>query len=121
MYKECKKAGIKPLQAVEAYITEDEDGLPNEKKTRDNHHLVLIAKDNKGYKGLLELCSEGSMNNFYYKPRIQKKKLARLGGHLIVLSGCLGGHFAKQIDFRKDDYGRAVEVIDEGNKGLFLI
>lgn len=88
-YKECKKNGIKPIIGSELYITENEDGLPNENKIRDNHHMVVIAKDYFGYKKLVELVSEGSLNNFYYKPRVYKEKLRALAGHAIFLSGCI--------------------------------
>jgi DNA polymerase-3 subunit alpha len=104
-YKQCKKSDIKPLIGVEAYITEDEDG--SEEKTRDNMHLVLIAKDNVGYQKLLDLCSNAALNNFYYKPRINKKHLRQLSGHVVATSACLGGVIAKRLAFEKDQYGKA--------------
>lgn len=115
-YKECKKHNIKSLLGVEAYITEDEDGKEID-KTRDNMHMVLIAKDNIGYSGLLKLSTEAAFNNFYYKPRINKQKLKALAGHVIATSACLGGVIAKKINFNKDEFGRAIEVIDTDNIG----
>jgi DNA polymerase-3 subunit alpha len=88
-YKECKKNNIKPIIGTEAYITLDQDGLPNEEKSRDNYHLVLLAKDNIGYRGLLKLVSEAALRNFYYKPRIFFSKLREYRGHLIGTTACL--------------------------------
>lgn len=107
-YKECNKNNIKPLLGVEAYITEDEDNLENQQKQRDNMHMVLIAKDLQGYRGLLKLISHAAFNNFYYKPRIYRKHLESLSGHVIATSACLGGILAKQIDIKTDDYGKAI-------------
>lgn len=111
-YKACKKEGIKPLLGVEAYITEDEDGKEYD-RNRDNMHMVLIAKDKIGYSKLLKLCTEAALDNFYYKPRIYKPKLRALQGHVIATSACLGGILAKKLHFKRDNYGRATEAVDE--------
>jgi len=103
---------IKPLIGVEAYITDDQDNLPNEKKNRDNMHMVLIAKDNIGYQRLMQVVSQAALNNFYYKPRISKEHLRSLGGHVIATSACLGGIIAKRLRFEEDNYGRATKCID---------
>jgi len=108
-YKECKKQNIHPLLGMEAYITEDEDGM-EEGKTRDNMHMVLIARDNIGYQLLLEEASNAALNNFYYKPRINKKRLERLSGHVIASSACLGGIICKKIELKKDEGGRVLEA-----------
>lgn len=112
-YKNCTKEGIKPLLGVEAYVTDNEDGLENEHKVRDNMHMVLIAKDAIGYSGLLQAISNGALNNFYYKPRIYKENLRALSGHVIATSACLGGVLAKKLSFVTDQYGRATEIRDE--------
>lgn len=91
-YKECRKNGIKPIIGCEAYCTWDTDGIEdNKEKTRDNYHLVLLAKNNQGYKDLLLLTSEAILDNFYYKPRISIPKLSILKGNVIATSACLGG------------------------------
>lgn len=90
--KDGTKGGIKPLLGVEAYLTTDQDTFdPKANKIRDNHHLVLIAKNKVGYVELLELVSEAALNNFYYKPRINIDKLFRLAGNVFVTTACLGG------------------------------
>jgi DNA polymerase III subunit alpha len=88
-YKECKKYGVKPIFAIETYLTEDKDGLPNEEKTRDNYHMILIAKNFKGWQNLMYLNSNAHQNNFYYKPRISIHTLADYSEGLIGTSACL--------------------------------
>lgn len=96
-YRETKKAGIKPILGIEAYVTLDEDGLPNEKKTRDNYHMILIASNLTGWKNLMYLSSNAHLNNFYYKPRISLSKLLSHGEGLIGTSGCLAGVCAQNV------------------------
>jgi DNA polymerase-3 subunit alpha len=101
--KQMTKAGVKPIIGVEAYITDDPDGLEdNSLKHKDNYHLVILAKDNTGLKTLFSLLSNAASQNFYYKPRIYKKHLVELAGHAIVTSACLGSETAKK-DFASFD------------------
>lgn len=116
-YKEMRSHKIKPLLGLEAYITEDEDGKESD-LTRDNMHMILIAKDIIGYRKLLELNTNAGLHNFYYKPRIWKGHLQQLAGHVVATSACLGGVISKKLEFKKDDYGRAIEIIDPENIGL---
>lgn len=95
-YKECKKHSIKPLIAVEAYITENPDDQDNKDKIKDNYHLILIAKNNNGYKKLLKYVSNANENNFYYKPRIYKEYLKDMAGDFICTTACLGSEIAKK-------------------------
>lgn len=111
-YKQCKKNDIKPLIGVEAYVTDDEDDQENEQKTRDNAHLILIAKNQEGYAGLLRLCSEAALRNFYYKPRIYRDKLRGLRGNVIATTACLGGVVSKRLNYELDNYGRVQNVSD---------
>lgn len=120
-YKQCKKNDIKPLIGVETYVTEDEDNWDNEQKTRDNAHLILIAKNNEGYTDLLRLCSEAALQNFYYKPRINRHKLGRLAGNCILTTACLGGVISKAVTYQKDRYDRVVAVTDPDGKARQLV
>lgn len=106
-YKACKKEDIRPLLAVEAYLTEDENGIEDNKyKTRDNWHCILIARNNRGLMEIIRLSNNATLRNFYYKPRISIDSLLRsqYRGDIIVSSACLGGIITKQGEF------------DEGNK-----
>jgi DNA polymerase-3 subunit alpha len=90
-YKICKKHGIKPVLGVEAYITNDADGIPKEERQRDNNHLVIVAQNDTGLRNLFWLVSRAQTENFYFKPRISKTNLTskRVDG-LIATSACLG-------------------------------
>ena len=111
-YKQCKKNDIKPLIGVEAYVTEDEDDQGKGEKTRDNAHLILIAKNQDGFQDLLRLCSEAALRNFYYKPRISRDKLRRLRGNVVITTACLGGVVSKKVNYEKDLYERVTSVSD---------
>ena len=91
-YKACKKENLKPILGVEAYMTNDEDGMIKEERTKDNFHLVLVAENEVGYKNLLDLVSRAQLTNFYHKPRISKKNLLVPGAieGVIATSACLG-------------------------------
>ncbi|MGD0976671.1 MAG: DNA polymerase III subunit alpha, partial [Minisyncoccia bacterium] len=97
-YQKCKKAGIKPIIGVEAYITDNMyDKRPTPNGGRDYNHLVLLAKDNTGYKNLIKLVTASHLDGFYYKPRMDKNLLRQHAEGLIALSGCLGGEVAKAV------------------------
>ena len=88
-YHEAKKQGIKPIIGCEVYIV---NGDHREKGKRTKlFHLVLLAKNDLGYKNLIKICSEGCINGFYYKPRISKAYLEEHAEGIIALSACLGG------------------------------
>ena len=90
-YKACKKEGIKPIIGCEVYVAprrrfDKEPGI-------DNHynHLILLAKNNQGYKNLSKLVSLGFTEGYYYKPRIDLEILEKYHEGLICLSACLAG------------------------------
>ena len=86
-YSECKDAGIKPIIGCEFYVAHASrhDRTPNE---RTANHLVLIAKDNEGYRNLLQLVTLSHLEGFHYRPRIDKELIERHRSGLICLSGC---------------------------------
>ena len=106
--KACKKENIKSLLGVESYITGDPDNT--EKKTRDNYHLVIIAKNDRGLHNLFKLQSEAATRNFYYKPRVYFNKLQELAGDVVITTACLSGILTRCMKFERNDYG-AVEKI----------
>ena len=90
-YKACKKEGIKPIIGCEMYVAprsrlQKDPGI-------DNHyyHLILLAKNNDGYKNLSKLVSTSFIDGYYYKPRIDRELLEKYHENLIALSGCLAG------------------------------
>jgi DNA polymerase-3 subunit alpha len=88
-YEKAKKAGIKPILGMEAYITPG----PRQDRTRGegNFHMILLAKDLAGYKNLVKLTSTAYVDGFYYKPRIDREVLAECSEGLIGLTACLKG------------------------------
>lgn len=93
-YKECKKAGIKAIIGCEVYIVDDMN-----KRSPQDHiaHLVLLAKDYKGYTNLCKINTAAWTKGFYYKPRIDYNFLEKHSGGLIALSACLAGHIPQNL------------------------
>jgi len=102
-YKTCLKNNVKPVLGVEAYITNDEDGIPKEQRNRDNNHLVMVAETEEGLRNLFWLTSKAQTENFYFKPRISKKNLTseRVRG-IIATSACLGNEVNRVGTFDPD-------------------
>lgn len=88
-FQKCKKAGIKPILGMEAYMTEDATVKNAEKKY---YHLIILVQNETGYKNLLKLISFSYQQGFYFKPRIDYQILEKHSEGLIVTSACLGGH-----------------------------
>ena len=106
-YKACKKAGIKPIIGCEVYVaprklTEKEHGLDN-----NYSHLILLCKNETGYRNLCYLVSMGFTEGFYVKPRIDWELLHAHAEGLICLSGCLVGYIAQHVV--NDEYRAAKE------------
>ena len=96
-YKACKKASIKPIIGVEAYIAarslyEKSPGIDDKR-----YHLILLAKNLAGYKNLIKLVTTAHLDGFYYKPRIDKQALAKHSEGLIALSGCMSGEIPRAL------------------------
>ena len=90
-YKACKAEGVKPIIGCEVYVAprtrfDKEPGIDNK-----YNHLILLAKNNKGYKNLSKLVSIGFVEGYYYKPRIDLEVLEKYSEGLICLSACLAG------------------------------
>ncbi|MEN6521713.1 MAG: DNA polymerase III subunit alpha [Armatimonadota bacterium] len=96
-YSACKGAGIKPVLGCEVYVAPRARNQRNPKLDAENYHLVLLAKDESGYKNLLKLVSIAYTEGFYYKPRVDKELLAAHSGGLIALTACLGGEIPKHL------------------------
>ena len=97
-YKLCKKAGIKPIIGVEAYITSGnrKDKIA-EAGAKRYYHLILLAKNLKGYKNLIRLVTLANLEGYYYKPRMDKEILREYHDGIIALSGCMGGELSQTV------------------------
>src|SRR5436190_10008365 len=119
------KAGIKPIVGCELYVCKKEDHnierTPPEGDTYN--HLLVLAENEEGYRNLIKITSESSLNGFYYKPRVSKKFLAEHSKGLIGLSGCLKGEVAEYLMEEKYDAARnaAAQYNDIFGKGNFYL
>jgi DNA polymerase-3 subunit alpha len=95
-FKAAKEKGIKPILGCELYVCKAEDHRVESPKDTYNHLLVL-AQDEEGYRNLIRLTSEASLNGFYRKPRVSKKYLAENSKGLIGFSGCLSGEVCEAL------------------------
>ncbi|MBL7968273.1 MAG: DNA polymerase III subunit alpha, partial [Prolixibacteraceae bacterium] len=97
-YDVCKKEGIKPIIGCETYVAEQSRHNKKDAKVdRSGYHLILLAKNQTGYRNLLKLVSLAYTEGFYYKPRIDKEILEKYSEGLIVSSACLGGEVPQHI------------------------
>ncbi len=97
LYKKANARGIKPIIGTELYLAYEsmDQRRPNIDDTR--YHLILLAKNEIGYKNLVKLITEAHLRGFYYKPRIDEELLAKHAEGLIMFSGCLQGKISRLI------------------------
>ncbi len=121
-YKRAKASGIHPIIGCEAYVA------PKSRLEKSSHrgladaayHLVLLGKDEAGYKTLVKLTSAAYLEGFYYKPRIDRELLKEHNEGLIGLSACLKGEISWLV--RHNNYDKAkrraqeyAQIFGEGN------
>jgi len=111
-YRAARDKGIKPIIGCEVYVA---PGSRLEKKSSSGgrdvyNHLVLLVKDEIGYKNLIKLATAAHIEGYYYKPRIDKELLAQYKEGLIALSGCLASEICEAV--LKDQLPKARESID---------
>ncbi len=95
--QKAKKAGIKPIIGVEAYVAPYGRHNKRSKIDEDRYHLILLAKDNTGYQNLLKLVTAAYLEGFYYKPRIDLEILEKYKEGLIGLSACIEGEIPNAL------------------------
>lgn len=99
-YKAAKANGIKPIIGCEVYLQSEDP--------KKNYHLVLLVKNEQGYKNLIHLVSRGFVDNFYYKPRVTRAMLEGYTEGLVALSACLQGEVsALLLEGRAEDAASA--------------
>ena len=112
-YKEAVKNDIKPILGCEIYtakrsMQDKQPGLDS-----DYGHLVLLAKNQTGYKNLMKIVSLGFTEGFYYKPRVDYQTLEKYSEGIIALSACLSGDIPAAI--LTNDYEKAAELAKKLN------
>jgi DNA polymerase-3 subunit alpha len=107
-YMEAKKAGIKPILGVEAYVAPQ--GILNKKGDgeKNSFHLLLLAKDLEGYKNLCKLSTIAALEGYYYKPRVDHEILRKYSKGIIATSACLGSEVCQEL--LRGNYEKAQNV-----------
>ena len=95
-YQFARDNGIKPIIGCEMYLAAA-DHRRKDPSDKSNFHLTVLAKNNTGYKNLIQLVTRASLEGFYYKPRIDRQLLQQYGEGLIILSGCAQGELGQLI------------------------
>jgi len=119
-YQKANKAGIKPILGVEAYVARHGHKDKRPKIDGSPYHLVLLAKNQEGYKNLIRLTTIAHLDGFYYKPRIDHDLLKEHSEGLIAGSACLQGEIARSFLNGDDKHAEEVakmylDIFGEGN------
>ena len=111
-YKAAKKAGIKPILGMEAYVSPRERTLRKRIEGESNaYHLVLLAKNEIGFKNLIKLSSIAFLEGMYYKPRIDKEVLRKYSEGLIASTACMAGEVPYKL--RRGHREQAIAAAEE--------
>ena len=89
-YRLAKEAGIRPIIGCEVYIAQN-GNTTRTVSDKNNYHLVLLARNQTGYRNLIQLVTQAHLEGFYYKPRIDKELLREHSAGLVALSACMAG------------------------------
>jgi DNA polymerase III subunit alpha len=120
----AKERGIKPIIGCEMYVTAgDYKSKQNTQEDRTRYHLILLAKNDAGYKNLMKLISIAHLDGFYYKPRINREILRAHADGLIGLSACAEGEVPNAAINGKLEKAEklALEYQDIFGKGNFYL
>ena len=96
--EETKKKLFKPIIGCEMYVARKRLQDKNGKPDQSGYHLVVLAKNEKGYHNLIKLVSKAWTEGFYMRPRTDRVELEKYHEGLIVSSACLGGEVPKKIN-----------------------
>lgn len=96
-YRACKKAGIKPIIGCEVYVAPRTRFDKENKLDAAPYHLILLVKNEQGYRNLCKLVTLSSLEGFYYHPRVDRDILAQYHDGLIAMSACLGGEVPRLL------------------------
>ncbi len=122
-YEYAKKIGIKPILGCEVYVAARTRFDKVHELDSKNYHLILLAKNETGYKNLMKIVSSGWVEGFYYKPRVDIEILAKYSEGLIALSGCMFGVISRHfLNSNPEEAKRTAEKYIEifGKKNFFI-
>lgn len=106
---EKEKKIFKPIFGCEMYVAPRRLNLKEGKKDQSGYHLIVLAKNEKGYHNLIKLVSKSWTEGYYMRPRTDREELAKYKEGLIVSSACLGGEIPKKIN--NEQFEAAEEAI----------
>lgn len=106
-YKACVAEGIKPIIGCEVYVAPRTRFDKTYNEDSESGHLVLLCKNETGYKNLIKMVSKSFTEGFYIKPRVDKELLREYSEGLIALSACLAGRIPRLIVSDRTDEAEA--------------
>jgi DNA polymerase-3 subunit alpha len=109
-YKEALKQEVKPILGMEGYITAGDLHDKPERGKVQNYHLLILAKNNEGYKNLMKLSSIAHLEGYYYRPRFDRETLKKYSKGLIISSACPKGEVGQSLI--NDDYKEAKKTVE---------
>jgi DNA polymerase III subunit alpha len=120
-YKACVDAGIKPIIGCEVYVAKRSRHDKEAGVDKDYNHLILLAKNDEGYKNLMRIITASYLEGYYYKPRTDIPLLKQYSEGLICLSACVNGYVADPLLQEKNEEAekRAQVLLDIYGEGNF--
>jgi len=109
-YKACRDNGIRPIIGCEVYMTAGSRFDKGTRKENPIYHLILLAKNETGYRNLMKLVTIGQLEGLHYKPRIDMEALAEHAEGLVCLSSCLGGEVPQHLLHGRPEEAKAAAL-----------
>lgn len=119
-YRECIEQGVKPILGVELYSVPFGSSIEN-KTSRNAYHILILARNDIGYRNLIKLDSIAATDGFYYNPRIDSSLLLRYKEGLILTSGCMASETSRLIQDGKINEARQLLIWYRDNFEYFYI
>lgn len=121
-YHACREVGIKPIIGCEIYVARRSRFDKEANVDSDQNHLILLAKNNNGYKNLMKLVTTASLEGFYYKPRTDLELLKKYSQDLICLTACLNGYVSEPLlaERREEAEKKAKTLIEIFKNDLYF-
>ncbi len=96
-YRAAKRAGIKPIIGIEAYMAKRRMNQRDPQKDKERYHMLLLAQNQTGYRNLLQIASSAQLDGYYYRPRIDRSFMAQHSDGLIATTGCMSAEIPRAI------------------------
>ncbi|MDQ0110936.1 DNA polymerase III subunit alpha [Paenibacillus harenae] len=109
-YRACRAQGIKPIIGCELYFTAGHRQDKGTRKENPNYHLIVLAKNETGYRNLMKLSSIAHLEGFHYKPRVDLESLRAHAEGLVCLSSCLHGEISQHLLYDRPEEAKAAAL-----------